>query len=39
MDSLRSLSSDGRKQIKEATLEKLRRGVSTRNVARDLHVS
>jgi len=36
MVSLRSLSAAGRKQIEEATLEKLRRGESTRNVARDL---
>jgi FixJ family two-component response regulator len=28
-----------REQIEEATLEKLRRGESTRNVARNLHVS
>jgi hypothetical protein len=39
MVSLRSLSAAGRKQIEEATLEKLRRGESIRNVARDLQVS
>jgi hypothetical protein len=39
MVSLRSPFASGRKQIEEATLEKLRRGKSTRNVARDLHVS
>jgi hypothetical protein len=39
MVSLRSPFASGRKQIEEATLEKLRRGESTRNVARDLHVS
>jgi transposase len=39
MVSLRSLFVVGRKQIKEVTLEKLRRGESTRNVARDIQVS
>ena len=39
MVSLRSLFAAGRKQIEEATSEKLRRGESTRNVARDLQVS
>ena len=37
--SLRSLFIVDRKQIEEATLEKLKRGESTRNVARDLQVS
>lgn len=39
MVSLRSLSVASRKQVEEATLEKLRRGESTRNVARELQVS
>ena len=39
MVSLRSLSIADRKQIEEATLEKLKRGGSTRNVARDLQIS
>jgi DNA-binding transcriptional MocR family regulator len=39
MVSLRSLYAVGRKQIEEATLKKLKRSESTRNVARDLQVS
>ena len=39
MVSLRSLSTVDRKQIEEATLEKLKRDENTRNVARDLQVS
>ena len=39
MVSLRPFSVAGRKHIEEATLEKLKRGESTRNVARDLQVS
>ena len=39
MVSLGSLSIVDRKQIEEATIDKLKRGESTRNVARDLQVS
>jgi len=39
MVSLRYLLVANRKQIEEAALQKLRRGESTRNVARDLQVS
>ena len=39
MVSLRSLYVAGINYIEKATLEKLRRGESTRNVARDLQVS
>jgi hypothetical protein len=39
MVSLRSFSVAGKKQIKKVTLEKLRSGESTRNVARDLQIS